>query len=63
VLPSCGQFERARLCHMIYERIGWRYMGIVNPEMYAEILAGMQRGSVTRMQCLDYIRNCGWLLE
>ena len=48
---------------MIYERIGWRYMGIVNPEMYAEILAGMQRGSVTRMQCLDYIRNCGWLLE
>lgn len=48
---------------MIYERIGWRFMGIVDPAMCAEMAAGMQRGSVTRMKCLDYICNRGWLLE
>ena len=46
---------------MIYERIGWRYMAIVNPAMFDEIMRGMQRGSFSRMKCLDYIINSGWL--
>ena len=48
---------------MIYERIAWRYMVLVNPAMYAEIMSGMQRGSVSRMKCLDYVKNHGWVLE
>ncbi len=48
---------------MIYERIGWRYMEIVNPAMFAEIMSGAKRGSVSRMKCLDYVIHRGWLLE
>jgi len=48
---------------MIYERIAWRYMEIVNPTMFAEMMAGIGRGSVSRMKCLDYIKNHGWSTE
>ena len=48
---------------MIYERIGWRYMEIVNPAMFDELMAGMQRGSLSRMKCLDYVVNGGWVKE
>jgi len=48
---------------MIYERIAWRYMRIVNPAMFAEIMSGMGRGSVSRMKCLDYVKNHGWVVE
>ena len=48
---------------MIYERIGWRYMEIVNPGMFAEIMAGIGRGSVSRMKTLDYVKNHGWVLD
>ena len=48
---------------MIYERIAWRYMEIVNPAMFAEIVGGMRRGSVSRRKCLDYVKNHGWVLE
>ena len=48
---------------MIYERIGWRYMEIVNPAMFEEIMNGMARGSFSRMKCLDYITNGGWLQD
>ena len=48
---------------MIYERIGWRYMEIVNPAMHAELMSGMHRGTLSRMKCLDYVVNGGWLVE
>ena len=46
---------------MIYHRIGWRYMAIVNPAMFDEIMMGMSRKSFSRMKCMDYIINGGWL--
>ena len=48
---------------MIYERIGWRYMEIVNPTMFAEIMGGMGRVSLSRMKCLEYIKTHGWVAE
>lgn len=47
---------------MIYERIGSRYMEIVNPAMYSEIMNGMTRGGA-RMKCLNYVMNGDWLQE
>ena len=46
---------------MIYERIGWRYMALVNPAMFDEIMRGTSRNSVSRMKCLDYVINGGWI--
>ena len=46
---------------MIYERIAWRYMQIVNPGMFGEFMKGIERGSVSRMKCLDYLKNHGWV--
>ena len=48
---------------MIYERIAWRYMWLVIPAIYAEMAAGMHRGSVSRMKCLEYIKHRGWVTE
>lgn len=48
---------------MIYERIAWRYMELVNPAMYIEFMEGMGRGSVSRMKCLDYLKNHGWVTD
>ena len=48
---------------MIYERIAWRYMEIVNPTMFAEFMSGIGRGSVSRMKCLDYLKNHGWVRD
>jgi len=46
---------------MIYERIGWRYMEIVNPAMFDEIKTGW--GGRASTKCLNYVVNGNWLRE
>ena len=47
---------------MIYERIGWRYMEIVNPAFFDAIKTGGTRGGATT-KCLNYVVNGNWLRE
>ena len=47
---------------MIYWRMDWRYVEIVNPAMFDDIKTGGTRGGAS-MKCLNYVVNGSWLRE